>query len=516
MRSTLSDSESHLMAYVIQRDDLRLVPHSAFHTLEATHMRTILSQLNGSEWYKTFSSLDEDEHFAINELLHPLVKGKVYERELVVLRVLEQNRFNAWMALLVELLRNRPFRGLNNGRVLLAIVREKFVDGKPLQELFPRMVPPPPPPPLFSPVPTVPAIRPPPMPHIPPLRTTVSDLRHPPPSGTWQYPTPYSGPPNTRPPLMPIPRPGPPPGPPPPWSIPLVRSAAGQKSNSISIRELVTDYEATIILTTYNEYTMRRGESIDPKIPHSWSRVIVTQDSAEKHLMLQRVQQFQRRGGNVIEAKLHMTEQQSAQVTRLMDELKSAERDCRFEWCWVEISLYNDVGEIMDSIPKGSCNNAAAATLMHLIAKRSLKAHCKPLDVYNALMNPPPPPPPPRPPLRPGFINTGPSTPVRKISRYVGSSSDSDSGSTSWSSDSSIGNLRRRLRRNTARKAKKNAKGRRLYNDSDSDGDSGGGDEDVIKLKIELKKGDDLVKVLLDKWTPEADVEGRGKGKISS
>jgi hypothetical protein len=214
----------------------------------------------------------------------------------------------------------------------------------------------------------------------------------------------------------------------------------------------------------------------------------------------------------VIEAKLRMTEHQNAQVTGLMDELKNAERDLRFEWCWVEISLYNTAGEIIDFIPKGPRNIAAGATLMHLIAKRSLKAHFKPLDVYNVLINPPPP---PRPPLRPppGLINIRPSTPVRKKSRYVGSGSDTDSGSTAWSSDSSIGMVRRSLRRNTARK---NAKERRYCNDSDSDIDSDSDDEDVIRVKVELKRGDDLVKVLLDKWTTEADVKSRGKGKMSA
>lgn len=200
----------------------------------------------------------------------------------------------------------------------------------------------------------------------------------------------------------------------------------------------------------------------------------------------------------MIDIKLRLTEQQSGQVTRLMEDLKCSERDYRFEWTWAEISLYRDGSEITVA-PKGDVpaptgwNIARTATQMHLIAKRSVKASYKALDVYNERMSPPLP---PKPPV---------SSPII----HVDSCSDSDSDSTYWSSDSSVGNVRRRLRRYRAKKVKKNNKVKYCF-DSDSDSDDSE-EEDIITVKVQLKKGDDIVKVLLDRWTPE--VEGKGKWK---
>lgn len=190
-------------------------------------------------------------------------------------------------------------------------------------------------------------------------------------------------------------------------------------------------------------------------------------------------------------------------MTRLMDDLKCAERDSRFEWTWVEISLHSNIAEITDSVLKGSGNSA---TVMHLIAKRSLKPSYNALNVYNALMKPPPP---PRPPVSSPIITITPSPLAKKKSKYADSSSDSDSDSSCWSSDSSVGHVRRRLRKYRAKKMRKSDKGRSHFVDSDSDRYSDEEDDDVIAIRLKLKRGDDVVKALLDMWTSE----GKGKGK---
>ncbi|KAH9222107.1 hypothetical protein DL95DRAFT_381418, partial [Leptodontidium sp. 2 PMI_412] len=106
MKKALGDSDSHLRAFVLRGHETRLVPHSAFHTLEATHMRTILSQLNDNTWYKTFTTLDHVEHQTMERLIHPFVMGKMHERDVVVLKVLEENKPNAWVVLLRDLLKS--------------------------------------------------------------------------------------------------------------------------------------------------------------------------------------------------------------------------------------------------------------------------------------------------------------------------------------------------------------------------------------------------------------------------
>jgi len=309
---------------------------------------------------------------------------------------------------------------------------------------------------------------------------------------------------------------GPPPPPPGGTVYPPGNAPPGQRSNSIRISDTtpLTDYDAAISLTAYNEYSVRLSEPIGPHVPRSWGRVAITQESAERHIVQQRVQNFQRNGGNVIEAKLRLTEDQSGQVTRIMDDLKCYERDARFEWCWVEISLYNGGGEITDFIPKSPGNVAASATLMHLIAKRTPKPHCKPLDVYNSLMRGPPGPGPVRAPVPRQPMQ--PPPPVRsapkKINVSDSSGTDSDSDSSAWSTDSSVGVVRRKLRNFKTKKINRTRKGKKIYN-SDSDSDFESETEDVIKIKVEMKRGDDVVKKLLDLWAPRDEIEGKGKGR---
>lgn len=194
-----------------------------------------------------------------------------------------------------------------------------------------------------------------------------------------------------------------------------------------------------------------------------------------------------------------MTEPQGSQITRLMDGLKSSERDYRFEWTWAEISLYNGGGEI----PLVAIANA---TRMHLIAKRSLKTSYNALDVYNERMRLPPPP--PRPLVScPAIMN-----PVAAKKKYAYSSDESDSNGTGSSSDSCVGDVRKRLRRYRVRKVR-NARSAKYCSHSDSDSDDGE-EDDVRQVKIQLKRGDDVVKVLLDRWTSE--VAGKGKEKAAA
>jgi hypothetical protein len=134
MKKALSDSDSRLLAVVIQGGTFRQVPHSAFHSLEATHMRTILSQLNGDEWYDTFTKLDTFEHSTLERLVHPYFQGKLYERELVVLKVIHEKKVNAWASLLRDVISKYPAHYSSN-RVVLAILREKLVDSKALHLL---------------------------------------------------------------------------------------------------------------------------------------------------------------------------------------------------------------------------------------------------------------------------------------------------------------------------------------------------------------------------------------------
>lgn len=499
LKKSLGASDSHLRAFVLRGHETRLIPHSAFHTLEATHIRTILAQLNDNTWYKTFTTLNQVEHQTVERLVHPFVMGKMHERDIVVLKPIQENKPGAWMALLRDLLKLHPAPHGSNDRMILAIMREKLLDGKPLPPISfgPRGGPPPPPPPPgFGMPPPDPSIRPPPTPSVQHRITRISDLSIPPPP----LPMPSS---------MPHPPMGRgPPGPP------------GLGARSTNDKRPVTDHAAMMALTTYTEYTLRPADPINPSSPRTWARVAINPESTEHSLLLQRIHVFHQKGGNIIEKKFRLSDDQNKQLTRLMDELQAFERDsARFEWSWAEISLYNDAGEIM----LVSQASSATATTIHLIAKRMPKPSCKPMDLYNSLIQPRPALSGPQPPSP--IVVMRPASPRRKKSKkcqrkYNSDSSDSDSDSSLSNSCSERGvrmALRRDMARKMSRKSRKAKAKARKNVDSDSNSYSSSScsesEEDVIQVKLDLKRGDDVVKMLLDLWTPQR--HGPGKEMLT-
>jgi len=364
--------------------------------------------------------------------------------------------------------------------------------------MSPPPPPPPPPPAAVIPVPSrntfniVPTVRPPPgLPAPPSISTKVSDLRY----GPSVFPQSFGA-------TAPVYACA---APAPTFSRPEPPTGTSIESIRISDTTPLTEYDATLALSTYVEYTLRLAEALNPALPRSWSRVSVTQESAERNLIVQRVLEFQRAGGNALEVTLRLTEQQSSQVTRLMDELRASERDARFEWCWVEVSLYNNFGEITDFTPHGGFPKVAAATMMHLIARRMPKAHCKPLELYNSLMRPIPNP--NSDPIIVNFQRSRGNSRSRSRSRRRRDHYDSDTSyfNSDLSDDSSVGYVRRKLRRDRVRRTR--WAGNANYSDSDTENV----DEDIITIKLQLKRGDDVVQSLLNLWTPQVEVKGKGK-----
>jgi len=167
-------------------------------------------------------------------------------------------------------------------------------------------------------------------------------------------------------------------------------------------------------------------------------------------------------------------------------------------------------------------NMAGTANLMHLIAKRTLKREYKPLDIYNAMMRGPLAGPPIYPvgmgPPRPGIGPPPLPRPIITKKRVGGgriryrSDSETESDNSGWSSDSSVGQVRRHLRKFKTRKIRRE----RYAGDSSEteDSDASGKEEDVIFAKLPpLKRGEDVVELLLALWTAVGSDKGKGKGK---
>ncbi|TGO90146.1 hypothetical protein BPOR_0077g00190 [Botrytis porri] len=523
MKKVVESTSSVLDAFLIQGCDIRPIPHSAFHSLEATHMRTILSQLNDNSWFETFSNLTRVEHTTLDIALCPWGQTKLH-REVVVLKVLQEDKTNVWMRLIA----NKSFTPIlpqhPNGRVILAIVREHLDDDKKLSPIprgtmgasiqrFPV------PPTSLGFLPSGP----------PPPPEVLSGPPPPPPRGMLYPPPPPALHPAIRPPPMTAPRglSSPPPPPPPPPSAP-------NPHFNTSEAQIYSNAEALVALTTYAEYTLRQAEPNELSL-RTWFKITITHENNTVRDIVARVESFNKCGGSVINSQLRLTDQQATHMTRILEDLQMKERDHRFEWCWVELSLHNSIGEV-DLAARGHA--AQTASMIHLIALRSLKREYKPYEVYNLLVRgpprpgfnnglpprpgpvgiplpmpgPPPPPPPPQPRAASPFIidRLRPRPLCNGRVRYTSKNDRDDSGSSGSDSDTtydSRGSRARRTRRNERSM-------RRRYSDSEISDDSDD-EEDVIKIPIILKSGDDVVKKLLDLWTPNTENVAKSTGGVS-
>ncbi|KAM0161165.1 hypothetical protein ACHAQE_004230 [Botrytis cinerea] len=559
MKKVLESTSSVLAAFLIQGSDIRPIPHSAFHSLETTHMRTILSQLNDNSWLETFSKLTRFEHNTLDIALCPYWKTEL-RREVVVLKVLQENKINAWMRLIAEKSDTPLLPQHSNGRVILAIVREHLDDGKRMSPVprgtvgtFVQRFPSPPTPPEFlqsgPPPPRVLSGPPPPPPrsmiypypspsmqlaiHSPPMtadpnnitgsRCIVPDSLGAPARGMCHTTQEHCLPPfnparGLNGPLPPHPPPAPKP-----------------HSNSSELH-LCSDAEALVALTTYAEYTIRQAEPIEPSQPRTWFKIIITHEYNTLPDIVARVDSFNKRGGSVINSQVRLTDQHAIHMNKILEDLQMKERDHRFEWCWVELSLHSSMGEV-DLVARGHAPQTA--TMMHLIARRSLKREYKPYAVYSLLVRgprpgfnnglpprpgppvemplpmpgPPPPPPLPQPvAAAPVYIDRfRPRPRGNGRNRGMGMSDPDDSGSSGSDSDTTYDSRVGRVRRT----GRNNRHMGRRYSDSEISDDSDDEEEDVIKIPIVLKRGDDVVKKLLDLWTPNTGNVEKSTGKVS-
>lgn len=305
-------------------------------------------------------------------------------------------------------------------------------------------------------------------------------------------------------------------------------------SNSSELH-MCSDAEALIALTTYAEYTIRQAEPIETSQPRTWFKIIITHEYNTLPDIVARVDSFKKRGGSVINSQVRLTDQQAIHMTKILEDLQMKERDHRFEWCWVELSLHNSMGEV-DLVARGHAPRTA--TIMHLIARRSLKREYKPYAVYSLLVRgprpgfnnglpprpgppvemplpmpgPPPPPPPPQPvAAAPVYIDRfRPRPRGNGRDRGMNMSDPDDSGSSGSDSDTTYDSRVGRVRRT----GRNNRRMGRRYSNSEISDDSDD-EEDVIKIPIVLKRGDDVVKKLLDLWTPNTGNVEKSTDKVS-
>ncbi len=503
MKRALENSNATLTAFVINNFEYRKIPHSAFHSLEYTHMRTIISQLNDNSWFKTFSDLTDCEHDTLNAIVGKHYDdGEMVNRELVALKVLRKNRVNAWVRLVEYALRAHNFLPqFDNYRIVLAILREKK-DTIGLKKRIPvRRV-------ISSSDDEEETLQSPPVPMsiFDDNAQRLSEITMPVERGMGRRP--------------PVSRFPPPPPPPPPGFPPHPRPGAGfppppRPYQGRNPRPFMPTPEVTEVtmnnfegknlsknavlkaLTTYTSFTLRKAPPLTTHVGAGhmfypsevpWMRCLVTKEMTSTPDLKRRVAEFVATGLSVIDMKFELTDMQSSHLTILFNEFAADETDPHFEHTLVELSLINREKGILGH------QQGSPAEIVHVIVRRAPKEGTDVVELYKKLMSRPEPP-----SLRGINGDFGPHpVPIvvhpikRRKSRFkkasvIRESSDSDSTHSIASS---------------------------YLNRSDDDSDSEAEvtkvtrwkrNEDPAEVRFGKKaKGQDVVQCLLDLWTVDS------------
>ncbi|RFU26492.1 hypothetical protein B7463_g9839, partial [Scytalidium lignicola] len=287
------------------------------------------------------------------------------------------------------------------------------------------------------------------------------------------HPPPPPPPPNVRPPggqpaFFPIQHgarqgpPGPPPPPPPPpghqghqgpppgfpMQMPMRQVTNSTRIMDITPPTRLTEKECRKKLTTYDAYTIRKVPSSDPKEKATWMRVELVKEPLSHDVIASRVkkldeQKEKEKYRDIAEKKASLYPNQQGQITRLLDELMSNERDQNFEWSLAQLERKEGVLK-----EKGRKDKRETKSIT-LYVKRSLIPGANATAIYHflekvkadrlaAMTRPPQPPPPPPPQPVPVQV---PPQPIRgeqsKPKKHRSKNYHSDASSRSSSSSRS-------------------------------------------------------------------------------
>lgn len=240
--------------------------------------------------------------------------------------------------------------------------------------------------------------------------TTINNSENQPP--TKQIPSPiHTLPAWTRLPPPPLPMPPrvrygygplpPPPGagPPPPFGIPMQMPIRQQqiRIQDITPPKMMDEAACLKKLTTYAAYTIRKVPPIDKKGSATWARAEVIEERFSQEDIIKQVKKLNENRRSLADKKSALAPNQQGQVTKLLDELVSKERDRAFEWSLAQLDSV--VKRVNSKGGKRGGGQYETAT-MKVFVKRAPLKDLNPVILFQQIetkadsMRPPPPPPP--------------------------------------------------------------------------------------------------------------------------
>jgi len=136
--------------------------------------------------------------------------------------------------------------------------------------------------------------------------------------------------------------PPPPPPPPPPKGMPgnLPIRQTGIRIQDITPPTLIDAKAALEKLTTYGAHTIRKAPPQDPKKQQgTWARAEIVEERFAQEQILKRIKELNEGSRSVTDKKTALVATQQGQITALLDNLISSERDRAFQWSLVQLDI---------------------------------------------------------------------------------------------------------------------------------------------------------------------------------
>lgn len=191
---------------------------------------------------------------------------------------------------------------------------------------------------------------------------------------------------------------GPIPRPPPPGGMPVMQQLPIRQSIRVQdiTPPMIMDEKACLKkLTTHAAYTIRKCPPRDPKKERrgTWARAEIIEEHWPQEDILKQIKKLGERGRSVADKTKHLAPHMQSQITTLVDDLASRERDRAFEWSLVQL----DTVQKPVSLRGGKKGGLYETVTMTVFAKRSPRKDLNPIILFENIerskverMQPPP------------------------------------------------------------------------------------------------------------------------------
>jgi hypothetical protein len=155
------------------------------------------------------------------------------------------------------------------------------------------------------------------------------------------------------------------------------------RTQDITLPNIMDEKACLKKLTTYTAYTMRKCPPRDPKKQPrgTWERVDIIEEHWPQEHILKQIKMLDERGRSMTDKTKGLAPNMKTQITTLVDNLASTERDCAFEWSLVQLDTLQKPVSLM----RGKKGGLYEIVAMTAFAKRSPRKELNPTILFDRI-----------------------------------------------------------------------------------------------------------------------------------